>query len=139
MDALDSHSSSPLASLGIWNRACSLAVRSYSLIHDCDDAVFRERVTSASLSLAAHIAAGYERATLGQFANFLERARGNCAELRTQLYLAAQLDLIPVTRSTELMQESVEISRQLQSLITWCDAQPDASPRAHRAWRQVAE
>ena len=128
-----------LNSLSIWNRACGLAVRTYALIHDCDDAVFRERVTGASLSLAAHIAAGYERSTLHQFAHFLERARSNCAELRTQLYLAAELDLIPLTSSTELMQESVEISRQLHSLIQWCEAQPDAPPHSHRAWRQVAE
>ena len=128
-----------LNSLGIWNRACELAVRTYALINDCDDAIFRERVTSASLSLAAHIAAGYERSTLRQFASFLERARSSCAELRTQLYLAAQLDLVPITSSTELMQESVEISRQLQSLIQWCEAQPDTPPHMHRAWRQVAE
>ena len=128
-----------LHSLSIWNRACGFAIQTYTLIHQCDDVVFRERITSASLALAAQIAAGYERSSLRQFAHFLERARSSCAELRTQLYLAAQLDLISLQRSTELMQESIEISRQLQSLILWCEAQPDAPPGAHRAWRQVAE
>ena len=128
-----------LHSLSIWNRACGLAIKTYSLVHDCEDLVFRERITSASLSLAAQIAAGYERSSLRQFAHFLERARSSCAELRTQLYLAAQLDLITMQRSTELMQESIEISRQLQSLIHWCEAQPEASPASQRAWRQVAE
>jgi four helix bundle protein len=128
-----------LHSLSIWNRACGFAIQTYTLIHQCDDVVFRERITSASLALAAQIAAGYERSSLLQFAHFLERARSSCAELRTQLYLAAQLDLITLQRSTELMQESIEISRQLQSLIQWCEAQPDASPAAHRAWRQIAE
>ena len=128
-----------LHSLSIWNRACELAIQTYTLIHECEDDVFRERVTAASLALAAQIAAGYERSSVRQFAHFLERARSSCAELRTQLYLAAQLDLITLQRSTELMQESIEISRQLQSLIQWCEAQPDASSASHRAWQQVAE
>lgn len=128
-----------LHSLSIWNRACGLAIQTYSLVQHCEDVVFRERITSASLALAAQIAAGYERSSLQQFSHYLERARSSCAELRTQLYLAAQLDLITLQRSTELMQESMEISRQLHSLIQWCEAQPEASPAAHRAWRQVAE
>lgn len=128
-----------LHSLSIWNRACDFAIQTYTLVQHCEDQVFRERITSASLALAAQIAAGYERSSLRQFVHFLERARSSCAELRTQLYLAAQLDLITLQRSTDLMQESIEISRQLQSLIQWCEAQSDASPLTHRAVHQVAE
>ena len=128
-----------LHSLSIWNRACGFALQTYTLVQQCEDLVFRERITSASLALAAQIAAGYERSSVRQFAHFLERARSSCAELRTQLYLAAELDLITLQRSTELMQESIEISRQLQSLIQWCEAQPDASHAPHRTWRQIAE
>ncbi len=72
-----------LHSLSIWNRACGFAIQTYTLIHQCDDVVFRERITGASLALAAQIAAGYERSSLRQFAHFLERARSSCAELRT--------------------------------------------------------
>lgn len=116
-------------SLSIWNRACGLAIQTYSVTRRCDDVVIHERITSASLALAAQIAAGYERSSRRQFARCLERARSSCAELRTQLYLAAQLDLISMQRSTELMQESLEISQQLHSLIQWCEAQPEAAVR----------
>jgi four helix bundle protein len=128
-----------LHSLSIWNRACGFALQTYTLIHQCDDVVFRERITGASLTLAAQIAAGYERSSRQQFVHFLERARSSCAELRTQLYLAAQLDLISLQRSTELMQESVEISRQLQRLIQWCEAQGDSAFDTHHTWHHVAE
>ena len=121
-------------SLSVWNRACGFALQIYSLTNDCNDSVFREHMTDACLALAAQIAAGYERSSPRQFAHCLEQARGRCAELRTQLYLAAQLDLITLQRSTELMQESLEISRQLQSLIVWCEAQADLpSTRRRRA------
>ena len=131
MDALHARS--------VWNRACGFAIQTYSLVQHCEDQVFREHITSASLALAAQIAAGYERSSLRQFAHFLERARSSCAELRTQLYLAAQLDLVTLPRSTELMQESLEISRQLQSLIQWCEAQADSTPLMKRSWHHVAE
>ena len=119
--------------LSIWNRSCGLAIQTYTLTYHCDDVVFHERITSASLALAAQIAAGYERSSRRQFAQCLERARSSCAELRTQLYLAAQLDLISMQRSTELMQESLEISRELHSLIQWCEAQPDTGRATHHA------
>ena len=114
-------------SLGVWNRACGLALQIYAITTECSDSVFREHMTDASLALAAQIAAGYERSSPRQFAHCLEQARSRCAELRTQLYLAAQLDLITLPRSTELMQESLEISRQLHTLIVWCEAHPEQS------------
>ena len=117
--------------LSVWNRACGFALQIYAITTECNDSVFREQMTSASLGLAAQIAGGYERSSPLQFAHCLEQARARCAELRTQLYLAAQLDLITLQRSTELMQESLEISRQLHTLISWCEAQTEHGPR-HR-------
>ena len=116
-------------SLSVWNRACGLAVKVYDLTRDCQDGVFREQLTDTSISLAAQIAAGYERSSPRHFAQYLEQARSRCAELRTQLYLAAQIDLITLQCSTELMQESLEISRALQALIGWCEAQAEGPGR----------
>ena len=72
--------------------------------------------------MPSNIAEGYERDSKKQFARYLRMARDSCAELRTQLYIAAQLDLITVQKSTELMQNSMEITRMLRGLIEWCDA-----------------
>ena len=128
-----------LHGLSVWNRACALAVHTYGTINDCADQVFRDQITRACLAVPTHIAEGYERASKRQFALFLEVAKGSCAELRTQLYIAAQLDLITLQRSTELMQESLEVSQMLQRLIGWCEVQPDAPPAGRGARRVPAD
>ena len=120
-----------LQGLSVWNRACGLAVRTCEALRDCGDGVFRETMTRTALGLATSIAEGYERESKHQFAQLLRNARGTCAELRTQLYIAAQLDLMPLPRSTELMQETVEVARMLGGLIHWCegrDSPPGRSP-----------
>lgn len=114
-----------LHGLSAWNKACELAVQSCSAVRDCGDRNFRDEITRASLSVPSNIAEGYERDSKKQFARYLRMARDSCAELRTQLYITAQLDLITVQKSTELMQDSMEITRMLRGLIEWCDAGAD--------------
>ncbi len=110
-----------LHGLSAWNKACELAVQSCSAVRDCGYRNFRDEITRASLSVPSNIAEGYERDSKKQFAHYLRIAKDSCAELRTQLYIAAQLDLITVQKSTELMQDSMEITRMLKGLIEWCD------------------
>ncbi len=112
-----------LHGLSAWNKACALAVQSCAAIRDCGDRNFRDEITRASLSVPSNIAEGYERDSKKQFAHYLRMAKDSCAELRTQLYIAAQLDLITVQKSTELMQDSMEITRMLKGLIEWCEAE----------------
>ena len=114
-----------LHGLSVWNKACELAVQSCSAVRDCGDRNFRDEITRASLSVPSSIAEGYERDSNKQFAHYLRIAKDSCAELRTQLYIAAQLELITLQKSTELMQDSMEITRMLRGLIDWCDAESD--------------
>ena len=111
--------------MSAWNKACELAVQSCSAIRDCGDLNFRDEITRACLSVPSNIAEGYERDSKKQFAHYLRNAKDSCAELRTQLYIAAQLDLITLQKSNELMQDSMEITRMLGGLIEWCDAGAD--------------
>jgi four helix bundle protein len=130
-----------LNGLSIWNRACELAVEAYLSISDCPDLNFRDRITKSSLLVPSDIAKGYERKSEKQFPLALKNAKSSCAELRTQLYIAAQLDLITLQKSTQLMQESLEISRMLQDLIDWCETRaepPSAAKENHPGNMQEA-
>lgn len=122
-----------LQGLSVWNRACGLAIRTCETLRDCSDSVFQETMTRTALGLASRIAEGYERDSKHQFAQFLRAAKGSCSELRTQLYIAAQLDLIPLPRSTELMQETVEVGRMLNGLINWCENRGNAPETRNRS------
>ena len=115
-----------LNGLSVWNKACELAVETYLSTSECGDRNFRDRITKSSLLVPSQIAKGYERKSEKQYAMNLKNAKSSCAELRTQLYIAAQLDLISLQKSTQLMQESLEISRMLQGLINWCETHVDS-------------
>jgi len=123
--------------LGAWNRACSLAIRTCEALADCREAAVRDSLTRLCLALPATIAAGCECESRGHFARHLRESRAHCAALRTQLYIAAQLDQLPLACSTELMQETVELGRLLAGLTHWCEGdgerlglRPRHAPRA---------
>ncbi len=125
-----------LNGLSVWNRACDLAVDIHIATHECSDRNVLDRIVRSSLLVPSHIAKGYERRSEAQFALHLKNAKSACAELRTQLYIAAQLDLITLQKSTQLMQESLEISRMIQGLIEWCETQEDSTPLESKSPRK---
>ena len=54
----------------------------------------------------------------------LRIAKGSNGELRTQVYIAAELGLVEKSKSRELIAESKEISAMLQGLIRSIEARP---------------
>ena len=115
-----------LDSVNVWNRSCNLAIHTHQALNPCPDPNFREHMTRASLAVPSNIAEGYDRNSPRQFRQYLNRASGSCAALRTQLHIAAELGIIDNTQSADLITESLEISTMLQRLIvsTYLDDQP---------------
>ncbi len=66
----------------------------YQKMMNCKDYGFKEQIQYSSVSIPSNIAEGFERNTDKEFVYFLFIARGSCAELRTQLYLAIKLGYI---------------------------------------------
>ncbi|MBP8304916.1 MAG: four helix bundle protein [Phycisphaerae bacterium] len=101
--------------LEVWKRACQLAVRLYELLADCRDYGLKDQIQRSAVSIASNIAEGSERAGR-DFARFLSMARGSAAELRTQLYIAAKVDVLEDGTMQELVEEARQISRMLFAL-----------------------
>ena len=106
-----------LDGINIWNRSCDLAIQTHQTFNTCNDTGFRDLVTRASLAVASNIAEGYDRSSRRRCRQFLRDAKGSCTELRTQLYIAAELGVINNERSIDLIAESLKISTMLQDLI----------------------
>lgn len=106
-----------LDGINLWNRSCDLAIQTHRTLNECRDNGFRDLVTRASLAVASNVAEGYEHKSRRQCREFLEHAKGSCAELRTQLYIAAELGIIDNDRSIDLIAESLKISTMLQDVI----------------------
>jgi four helix bundle protein len=105
--------------LVVWRRARELALeihracvagrvaRDYSLV---------DQLRRAAISITSNISEGFERKRASSFAQFLEYARGSCAELRAQLYLARDVGWLPPEEFRRLMALAEEVARLLGAL-----------------------
>ena len=80
--------------LAVWQRSCRLSVDLYNVLKNCKDYGLKDQMTRAAVSIPSNIAEGYERRSTTEYLQFLAIAKGSSGELRTQLYIAAELAII---------------------------------------------
>ena len=102
--------------LEVWQRACRLVVEVFTHFRACKEYTLKDQICRAALSVPSNIAEGAERGSAKDFAHFLNISKGSCGELRTQLYIARKLDLLPSGSFNRLKTESKEISSMLEGL-----------------------
>jgi len=78
---------------------------------------FNAQIQRAALSVMNNIAEGFERKTNNEFKQFLFIAKGSCAEVRSMLYLAKDLNKISEDSFKKIFLLSEEISKILSGLI----------------------
>ena len=103
--------------LEVWKRACRLAIAVSRALRESRHFALRDQMQRAAISIPSNIAEGSERDSRQDFIRFLRIAKGSAAELRTQSYIAKQLDLISKTDADQFVQETKELSAMLQGLI----------------------
>ena len=108
-------SSASFEDLDVWKRACRQALEIYQVLKSTKEFGLKNQMERAAVSVASNIAEGAERDSPKDFIRFLNIAKGSNAELRTQLYLASKLNLLPEPKT--LIKEAKEISAMLQGLI----------------------
>ena len=104
----------------IWQRACRLAMNIYTTVDNSElkkKWSLGDQMTRAAVSIPSNIAEGYERNSPNEFVRFLRIAKGSCAELRTQLYLAKGLGFITAESVESLLTECKRLSGMIQNLI----------------------
>ena len=77
------------------------------------------QIRRASLSISSNIAEGFERNTDKEFIYFLYVAKASAGEVRSQLYLAIDLEYITENDFVELLNLVTEISKLLSGLIKY--------------------
>ena len=87
------------------------------LLRNCNDYGFRDQIRRAALSIPSNIAEGFDRQTNKEFIQFLFIAKGSCAEVRTQLYLAQKVGIISKENIETLLAKSKKISGMITNLI----------------------
>lgn len=103
--------------LTVWKSSMKLTVNIYKLMQNCTDFGFKNQITRAIVSVPSNIAEGYDRQTNKEFIQFLYIAKGSISEVRTQLYLAIQLNYIDEDNGNDLLIETRKISAMLHNFI----------------------
>jgi len=100
-----------------WERAHKLCVWLYRELHESREYNFRSHIFKTALSVSSNIAEGFERQSSREFVQFLNYAKGSCGELRAQLYVAEDLNLVENEQVKKMIQEVKEISSMISGLI----------------------
>ncbi|MCY1305529.1 four helix bundle protein [compost metagenome] len=100
--------------LDVWRLSARLSVDVYRYFAHCRDYGFKDQITRSSLSIPSNIAEGMTREGDREKHYFLSMAKGSCSELRTQIYIGAEVGLI----SRDIGREWVARCKRIASMLT---------------------
>ena len=94
-----------------WQKARKLTGDIYkvtSLGKFARDFGLKDQIRRAAVSIMSNIAEGFERGRATEFHQFLSSAKGSCAELRSQLYVAFDAEYLLPEQFRQLMSAATE-------------------------------
>jgi four helix bundle protein len=83
------------------------------------------QIRRSAVSVMSNIAEGFERGGRAEFHQFFSTAKGSCAELRCQLYIALDAGYLSQPQFDEALALSEEVTRILTGLRTSVERQRD--------------
>jgi len=103
--------------LEVWKEGVRLTVDIYKALQGCKDFSLRDQLQRSAVSIASNISEGYERKGNKEFIQYLYIAKGSCAELRTQLYIAMETGILDKSQTAGFIEKTKKISAMLYKLI----------------------
>ena len=85
----------------------------------------KDQIRRAAVSIMSNIAEGFERGRPSEFHQFLSIAKGSCAELRSQLYIALDTHHIREDVFNGLMSQASEVAQIVGGLRVAVQRQRD--------------
>ena len=102
-----------------WQKARELTKQVYHITRTgalSKDFGLCDQIRRASVSVMSNIAEGFERGTSSEFHQFIVVAKGSCAEVRSELYVALDADYITEAQFDDIHGRSLELSRIIGGL-----------------------
>jgi len=111
-----------------WQKARELTKQIYSITSNgafSKDFGLRDQIRRASVSIMSNLAEGFERGGRAEFHQFVVIAKGSCAEVRSQLYVALDAEYITQKQFEIYYNMTIEMSRILGGLRSSLQKQRD--------------
>ena len=105
-----------------WQKARQFNKRIYEITDNQNfkkDFDLVRQIRRASISISSNIAEGFERNTDKEFIHFLYIAKASAGEVRSQLYLALDLNYIEKTEFEELFNDVSDVSKLISGFIKY--------------------
>jgi four helix bundle protein len=102
-----------------WQKARKLTSNVYKVTSKgqfARDFGLKDQIRRAAVSSMSNLAEGFERGRATEFHQFLSVAKGSCAELRTQLYVALDVGYLSTSEFETLMTQATEVGQVLGGL-----------------------
>ena len=102
-----------------WQKARRLTADIYRVTSEGNfarDFGLKDQIRRAAVSSMSNLAEGFERGRPAEFHQFLSIAKGSCAELRTQLYVALDVGHLSPSVFEDLMIKATEVGQILGGL-----------------------
>lgn len=106
----------------VWQSSIELCTEVYQITKNelfNKDFGLKDQIRRSSVSISSNIAEGSERESVKSFLHFLYIARGSCAELKTQLLIAKNLDYISLYDFEKIDEKANSIGKQLNGFIKY--------------------
>ena len=123
-----------------WQKARKLTsaiYRATSLSGFASDYGLRNQIRRAAVSTLSNLAEGFERGGPAEFHRFLSIAKGSCAELRAQLYVAMDVGYLQQQPFDLLMAQASEVAQIIGGLRAAVDRQRTMANRTHRPTKPI--
>jgi four helix bundle protein len=111
-----------------WQKARVLTQEVYAVSRSgsfAKDFGLSSQVQRAAVSVMANIAEGFERGGRAEFHQFLSTAKGSCAEVRSHLYVAADVGYLSEDQAKQLQAAAEELTRIIAGLRSAVQRQRD--------------
>jgi four helix bundle protein len=96
------------------------------------DFLLCDQLRKSAISILSNIAEGFERDGDREFQQFLSQAKGSAGELRAQLYVALDLEVLPAGESTATLDSVLRLSRRLSALMSYLKNSDLVGRKHHR-------
>ncbi len=108
--------------LKVWQKSREINLKIYQLSNKgvfAKDFGLRDQIRRASISILSNIAEGFERNGNKEFGQFLSIAKASAGEVRSQLYIAKDLEYVSDAEFTEVVNGLLEISKMINGLMSY--------------------
>lgn len=106
-----------------WQKARELNTEIYRITNNSNsfskDYGLRDQIRRASISITSNIAEGFERQTTKEFIRFLYIAKASAGEVRSQLYVAFDINYITKEEFKDLKMKVNEVSKLISGLLKY--------------------